>query len=399
MAKIKFKDLTFEEFNNKVRVFFLDNYYFDIEKKELSNIGKFKINKKSIEFNVSENKARKKFTFLINKGFENLKNKLNNKKTIYLHQNMNIPLIGLNYFGIVDRNTSLIEVKPLTGCNFNCIYCSIDEGLNSKKQTDFIIEKDFLVQELKKLIKTKNCNQLEIYINPHGEPLLYKPLIELVKDISKIKEVKTISISTNSLLLSKAKADALIKAGLNKFNLSINAIDEKIAKKMAGINYNPNKIIEISKYIASKKVKLFIAPVWLPNFNDNEIPKIIEFAKKIDAKICIQNFLNYRFGRNPCKSLPFEKFFEKMKNLEKKHDVKLIVDASDFKVINTNKLEKPFKKNNLIEAKILFNGRLKNEKIAVAKNRLISIPNCYKTGKVKLKIVRSKHNIFVGILV
>ena len=137
----------------------------------------------------------------------------------------------------------------------------------------------------------------------------------------------------------------------------------------------------------------------LPNLNDDEMPKIIEFAKKINAKVCIQNFLNYRFGRNPCKSLPFEKFFEKMKNLEKKHEVKLIVDSTDFNVIKTNKLEKPFKKNDIIEAEILFDGRLKGEKIAMAKNRLISIPNCYKTRKVKLKIVRSKHNIFVGILI
>ena len=42
-------------------------------------------------------------------------------------------------------------------------------------------------------------------------------------------------------------------------------------------------------------------------------------------------------------------------------------------------------------------GRLKNEKIAVAKERTISIPNCYKDkGKTKLKITRSKHNIFIG---
>jgi len=67
---------------------------------------------------------------------------------------MEIPLIGLNYFGIVDRNTSLIEVKPSTICNFNCIYCSIDAGLSSKKPVEFVIEKDFLIEELEKLVNS-----------------------------------------------------------------------------------------------------------------------------------------------------------------------------------------------------------------------------------------------------
>jgi uncharacterized Fe-S cluster-containing radical SAM superfamily enzyme len=387
--KQSFQDLEFEEKENSVRVFFLDNYYFDIKKTEL---GKYKIKKTKIETEISE----KKFNFLITKGFKELKNKFNNKPTIYLHKNMEIPLIGLNYFGLVDRNTSLIEVKPLTGCNFNCIYCSIDEGVSSKKITDFVIEKDFLIEQLKELIKKKEAKNIQIYINPHGEPLLYKPLEDLIKDMRKIKEITEIGIATNGLLLDKKKVDSLIKAGLTKFNISINSIDEKTAKIMAGTKYESNNILEICKYI-SKKSKLFIAPVWVQGYNDKEIPKLIEFSKKIEAKLMIQNFLTYRFGRNPAKQKDFKEFFKELGDLEKQHKVKLIADETDFNIKPTNKLEKPFKKGGKITANILFDGRLKGEKIAYSKNRLISIPNCSKTGKITLKIVRSKHNIFVGM--
>jgi uncharacterized Fe-S cluster-containing radical SAM superfamily enzyme len=397
MAKIEFQELSFEENDDKIRFYFLDNYFFDVDKTEISEIGKFKVNKNSFDFDCDENKARKKLNLIISKGFENLKNRFNNKKTIYIHKNMNIPLIGLNYFGIVDRNTSLIEVKPLTGCNFNCIYCSVDEGISSKKQVDFVIEKDFLVEELKKLIKQKSCDKLEVYINPHGEPLLYKPLGSLIRDISDIKEVKKISLNTNGLLLNKEKVDELIDSGLKKFNVSVNSIDDKTAKKMAGINYDPKKIIEICGYISSK-AELVIAPVWLPGYNDDEMPKLIEFSKEIKAKIGIQNFLNYKFGRNPCKQMSFEEFFKKIKEFEQKYDIKLIFDASDFNITPTDKIEKPFNKDEKIQAQILFEGRLKNEKIAFSKNRLISVPDCFKTGKIKLKVVRSKHNIFVGVL-
>ena len=155
-------------------------------------------------------------------------------------------------------------------------------------------------------------------------------------------------------------------------------------------------ILEVCEYIVKKKGQLFVAPVWVPGYNDEEMPKLIEFGKKLKGKMCIQNFLNYRFGRNPCKAKDFKQFFIEMRELEKKHNVKLIVDASDFSVVQTKKLEKPFKKNDIIEAKILFEGRLKGEKVAFAKNRLISVLDCNKEGRVKLKIVKSKHNLFMA---
>jgi uncharacterized Fe-S cluster-containing radical SAM superfamily enzyme len=398
MATLEFQELSFEKKFDCVRFYFLDNYYFDVENQKLSQIGSFSVKKNSITFKADENSARKKLNMIIENGFKDLRNIFNNKKTIYIHKNMNMPLIGLNYFGIVDRNTSLVEVKPLTGCNLNCIYCSVDEGLSSKKQNDFVIEKDFLVQELKKLIKQKNCNEIEIYINPNGEPLLYKPLPELAEDISNIEEVKNIILNTNGALLDKKKIDELAKSGINQFNVSLNSIDEEIAKKMAGINYDTKKVIDSCKYIASK-YRLVIAPVLVPGYNEKEIPKLIEFAKKLNARIGIQNFLNYQFGRNPCKSMDFEEFYKYLSGLERDYKTKLVFGEYDFGIKPTEKLKKPFDKGDIIKTEIICEGRLKNEKIAFSKDRLLTIPNCQKSGAVKTKIVRSKHNIFVGVLV
>ena len=57
-------------------------------------------------------------------------------------------------------------------------------------------------------------------------------------------------------------------------------------------------------------------------------------------------------------------------------------------------LPKPFKKDQVIEAEIALPGRIGNEMLAVAKDRLISVPECFKEigAKVKLKIKRTKHN-------
>ena len=412
MAELTFQDLSFEEKKDNIKVNFLRIFYFNIPNEDINKIGNYTIEKNKITFkDITQKKAERKFYALLEIGFKNLKNSLNNKPTVYIHKNSNIPLIGNVSFGLVDRDTNIIEVKPITSCNIKCIYCSVDED---KRPVDFVIEKDYLVEELKKLIllkskiskglgnsknfqrEFKNVNNIEAHIASQGEPLLYTPLTELVRDISKIKQVKTISIDTNGTLLTKEKVDELINAGLTRFNFSINSLDEKLAGKIAGMPYNTKKTKEICKYIA-QKVNLIITPVFLPDINDKEMENIIKFAKEIEADIGIQNFLNYKMGRNPIKQLSFEEFYKKLEEWQKKYKINLIKTEKDFNIEKTTPLKKPFKKGEIVEAEIVCIGRLKNEKIAVAKERTISIPLCDKEkGKIRVKITRIKHNIFIG---
>ena len=403
MAELSFKTLSFKKEDNKTRINFLEIFYFYLDNNLLNKIGKFKAKGNSIIFQgISEKRAERRFNSLLAKGFRDLKNTISGKKTIYVHKNSGIPLIGSNSFGLIDRNTSIIDIRPITSCNLNCIFCSVDAGLSSKNQADFVVEREYLIEEFKKLVDFKECD-VEVHLGTQGEPLLYAEIVELIKDLSSIKKVKTISMDTNGTLLTEELVDKLAEAGLTRINLSLNAMDKNLARKLAGCNYDIEKIKKIASY-AAKKIELAIAPVLVPGFNDDEIKKLIEFAKKLKSNrrgyfIGIQNFLNYRFGRNPCKQMSWDKFYLMMKDLEKKTNTKLILSPEDFNIQKTKKLPKPFKKGQIIKAEILCPGRLKNEMLAVASNRVISIPNCFKKGIVKIRITRTKHNIFMGRLV
>ena len=389
MFKFSFKDIEFKEEKEGVKIIFLEYFHSFLKKEDLLKIGSFKIGRNYIEFDSSEKKSSK-FNFLLEKAFKELRN-FKNKPTTYIHQNSGIPLIGTGYFGIVDRGTNLIEIKPVTGCNLSCIYCSVDED---KRIREFVIEKDYLISELKKVVKIKE-NPIEVHIASQGEPLLYKPLIELIKDIKSIETVKKISLETNGVLLTKELIDKLTKAGLSQFNLSINSLDKNTAVKMAGCKYPLDIVKNMAEY-ASKKLELVIAPVLIESINEKDMDDLVQFCKKINAKPGIQNYLNYRHGRNVKKQMLWEKFYEILENLEKKHNIILKFSSSDFKIKEDISLEKPFKKDELIEIEILTEGRFKNEMLAVAKDRVISVVNCNKTGKSKVKIIRSKHNIFVA---
>lgn len=394
MSQLRFSDLSFTEHSDCVRVWFLRIFYFDLSKKTLTSIGHYKLSTHSIEFpRLSEAKTNKKFSAALNQGFQSLRNSLTDKPTIYVHKNSHIPLIGNVGFGITDRNSTLIEAKPITGCNLDCIHCSVDEN---KRSFDFVVEKDYLVEELRKLVESKETDGLEIHINAQGEPLYYSPLDDLISDISKWPEIRAISLNTNAALLTEKRVDALLKAGLTQFNISLNALDPKLASRIAGKPYPLQRVKRVCAYIA-KKSTLRLAPVWIPGVNDCEISKLVSYAKSLKAKIGVQNFLVYRYGKRPAKPYTMRHFFDLLRALEEESGTKLILDAEDFSIRPTRKLPKPFTKGQKIQVDVVCPGRMANEKTAVCKDRNITVSNCYRNGRIWVKITRDKHNIFYAV--
>ena len=399
METLSFETLMFEDLGDELKVTLLNIYDARIKRTDLERIGRYAVGLHEISFDASS-KATVKFYKLLADGFNDLQNKISKKKTIYVNRASGIPLVGNIAFGITDRGTNIVELKPMTGCNIKCTYCSVNEDA---RVLDFVVEKDYLVEEFAKVVQQKECDDIEVHIGPQGEPLLYGDLVELVRDLRKIPQVKRISMVTNGTLLTTQMMDALVEAGITRFDLSINAITPELAKSIAAVGdaYNIEKIRKVDQYL-SDKVELVITPTWIPGINDDQLDAIVEFTKslqneKFQPKLGIQNFLNYRFGRNPVKEASWDTFYAKLKDLEQKHNFKLIVDARDFKVQETKKLPKPFKKGDVVEANVVCKGRLPGEWIGVAQDRNLSVYQCNGLGQHRVKITRSKHNVFTAI--
>src|SRR3989338_1649478 len=401
MATIKFQTLSFQEKGNELQVTLLKHFITSIPKEELDKIGLWKLkDANTIIFKQTEQeKTEIKFFFLLEKYFHHLKTKLTGNNAIYIHKNSGIPLMGNPAFGIVYRNSSLIEIKPITSCNLDCIYCSVGEGLSSKK-TDFVVEKDYLLEELKKLIQFVGV-PVEVHVGVQGEPFFYEPIEELMADLEKMERVKIVSIDTNGTLLTKEKVERLSQYKKLQLNMSLDAMDEKLAKKIAGIeHYNLNHVLEMITLISKLKMNMIIAPVMMQNINESEMEKIIIFAKSLPNLpiLGIQNFLPYKTGRIAAKQLGWEKFFAFLSELEKKYQVKLRLHERDFGIIKTKELNSPFSVGDKIYAWLKCPDRFPNSSIAVAKDRMISVPLCpfVRNKKVNLEITRDKHNIFSG---
>ncbi|EKD49278.1 MAG: radical SAM superfamily protein [uncultured bacterium] len=179
-----------------------------------------------------------------------------------------------------------IQLEPSALCNLRCKMCTLDKDTKGDK---FLSR-----QNLKKLLN--DLGQLKtINFTGMGESLLNKDLEFLIKE-AKWSGIETYFI-TNGQLLSKERANRLIKAGLDKIAISIESADPKIYEKIrGGVSFDKlEKNISDLKRVIKKnnaKIKLGFNVVFLKeNINDlDSIFKIIDFAKKFDIDfISFQN--------------------------------------------------------------------------------------------------------------
>ncbi len=398
------------------KLFLVDDKLKKINKNRLESIKSGILN--SISINISKN----------------LINKATMRKTYYIHPP--IPLIGHTAFGLIDRGTNIIQVRGLSGCNINCPFCSVDEGKYSKtRKNDYYVDIDYLVEEYKKIVEYKGNKHLEAHLDGQGEPSLYYPLPDLVQNLNEInkKGKGIVSMQSNGVNLTYKLIDELEEAGLHRLNLSINAIDEKMSRMLAGSrDYNIKHILDIAEYVKNSKIHLLIAPLLLPNVNDEEFKKVIDFAVQLEMRnpqnivnpitnkknpiVGAQLCLTYQFGRKikKMKVWKFKKFYDLLKSYEneyKKNGMDVQLDTPLSKAFGNHRRKKipsPFKLNEITRAKVVLDGRVNGEVIGVAKDRVIQIIDIGKKnihyekliGKtVKVKILRTKDNVFVGKLI
>ena len=322
-----------------------------------------------------------------------------------------IPLVGCIAFGLIDRGTNLIQVRPISTCPLSCIFCSTNAGPKSKiRQTEYIVPLDYLVEEFDKLVAFKGRRKIEAHIDTVGDPITYPHIVELVSRLSQIEGVEVVSLQTHGSILDEKTLDRLSEAGLTRINLSVDALNPELARKLADTEwYDVEKVVRLMQYVTSNtSIDLLLAPVWIPTINDAEIPKIIELAKNLGAgkrfpPLGIQKYEIHKHGRKVRGIRPhsWRYFYAGLKDWERKFGIKLLLHPEHFGIHKRRMLPIPYRKYETVRVKVVGPGWLRREKLAVTldSDRAITLVNAEDIpvgAKLRARIVANKHNIYVA---
>ena len=174
----------------------------------------------------------------------------------------------------MQRILNYLRISVTDRCNLRCIYCMPKNGVKLKKHSEIINIEEiyFLVKSLSEI----GFNKIRL---TGGEPLLKKNIEVLIKNISSIKKIKDISITTNGILL-KDKIKKLKESGLNRLNISIDTLNEKKFKYITRFGNISDVLKGIDEALKLKISPLKLNVVVIKNFNDNEILYFVDFAKE-----------------------------------------------------------------------------------------------------------------------
>lgn len=325
------------------------------------------------------------------------------RELVYVTKESGLPLIGHTAFGLIDRGTNLIQVRPVSGCNLNCIFCSVDEGVSKSRRTDYIVDTDYLVEEFAKLAALKG-DDVEAHIDGQGEPFIYPYMVELLEKLRKVPQVKVISAQTNGMLLDPEKIKAM-EGLLDRINLSISSMDPRRGRMLAGTNlYDVEHVKDVARAVAASDIDLLLAPVWVPGFNDEDIPKLIEFGLEIGAGkrwpgFGIQNYVRYQFGKKVRgRPMKFSEFFKRLEEYGKQYGLNLKLAPADFGIHKAPGLPRAFRRGERVKLELVAPGRVFGEMLAVSRGRVIGVLTDRPAGStVFAEITRTNDNVYVAV--
>ena len=142
------------------------------------------------------------------------------------------------------REIDYMRISVIDSCNLNCYYCNPQD--NDKKCQAI---NTLSVKKVFCIVRAATRLGITHFRLTGGEPLLHPQIDEMVSQIKKIPGVRSVSLTTNAVLLAQ-HAKWLKEAGIDSINVSLDTIDaseyERITKKplLEEVKHGINAAIE-----------------------------------------------------------------------------------------------------------------------------------------------------------
>lgn len=181
------------------------------------------------------------------------------------------------------RRFGKLRVSLLNTCNFSCVYCVGQAAADSQLVTPVLKEEQLDTREFVALISAVHeLIGLKSIRLTGGEPLLYPDLLSLIEKI-KTLGIGDIRLTTNGYHL-KNLASQLFVAGLRSINVSVDAIDTEISRKISR-HHQPQRVFEGIEAALSMGFTVKLNAVILRGMNDQQIIPLLDYAASMGVKI------------------------------------------------------------------------------------------------------------------
>jgi cyclic pyranopterin phosphate synthase len=163
-------------------------------------------------------------------------------------------------------------------CNFRCVYCMPAEIFGPDFR--FLQEAELLtVDEMVVIAECFAELGVEKIRITGGEPLLRKELPTLIERLSAVQGIRDIALTTNGVHLVKW-AKTLKKAGLHRVNVSLDALEDEVFRKMNGVGVGVKPVLKGIRAAQEAGLAVKVNMVVKKGWNDSQIVPMAAYFKE-----------------------------------------------------------------------------------------------------------------------
>ncbi len=195
---------------------------------------------------------------------------------------MKLPAPLVDGFGRVHRN---LRISVTDRCNIRCLYCMPNENIRFKPRHELLTFEE--IERFVRVVVPLGVNKLRI---TGGEPLVRHELDKLVARLARVPGVDDLAMTTNGILLAD-QAEALKRSGLQRLNISLDAMHEETFVRIAR-REGLHRVLEgvhAAKRVGFEKIRL--NAVSIRGLTENEIVPLANFARQFGLELRFIEFM------------------------------------------------------------------------------------------------------------
>ncbi|HEY5199024.1 MAG TPA: GTP 3',8-cyclase MoaA [Solirubrobacteraceae bacterium] len=191
------------------------------------------------------------------------------------------------------RTIGDLRISVIDRCNFRCQYCMPAEGLPWLERADLLTFEE--IERIVQIMAPMGVDEVRL---TGGEPTVRKDLAKLVGMLKGVEELEEISLTTNGYLLER-HAEALVKAGVDRFNVSIDSLQRDRFFQQTRRDSLPQVLrgLEaLAKFPEAHPIK--VNAVAIRDFTELEVLPFARFAREQPYEVRFIEFMPLDGDRN-----------------------------------------------------------------------------------------------------
>jgi len=177
-----------------------------------------------------------------------------------------------------------LRISVTDRCNLRCQYCMPEEDYVWLPHREILT-----FEELAEIVQAFTAVGVDKIRLTGGEPLLRRSLEQLIRTLATNSRIRDLALTTNGTLLA-GRARSLREAGLHRLTVSLDTLRPDRFRLLTRRATLAEVLRGISAAREAGFTELKINTVVIREFNDDELPSLIEFGREHDAEI---RFIEY----------------------------------------------------------------------------------------------------------